>query len=141
MAPNNIPTARDMGYQGIVYTLAERLVHSRRGTINDFTSGKLPARASVIGGGVHIVTAFNDSGTDTLDVGFRDGSSTDDPDGYGTLMLVSALGFIALDELAAVTNIRQTKDAILTWRYNGANSDSTAGEAYLYVNYVISPNP
>lgn len=139
--PNIQPTARDMSYQGIVHTIVEKITYAKRGTIVDILGGKLPANASVISGGVHVKTAFNGSGTDTLDVGFRDGSSTDDPDGYATLLLVSAVGFIALDELAAVTNIRQTKDAILTWRYNDQNSDSTAGEAWLIINYVIPSNP
>ncbi|MEN6548639.1 MAG: hypothetical protein ABFE07_21540, partial [Armatimonadia bacterium] len=90
---------------------------------------------------VHVVTAFADTGTDTLDVGFRDGSSTDDPDAYATLLTVSAVGYIALDELAATTNIRQTKDAIVTWRYNGQNNDAAAGEAYLIINYVVPSSP
>ncbi len=139
--PNTQPTARDMSYQGIVHTIVEKITYAKENTVVDVLGGKLPAGASVIGGGVHIVTAFNDSGTDTLDVGFRDGSSTDDPDAYATLLLVSAVGFIPLDELGAITNIRQTKDAILTWRYNGENNNATAGVAYLIVNYVIPSNP
>lgn len=138
---NRTPVARDMGYQGIVHTLVERITYLNENTVVDFVSGKLPAGASVIGGGVHVVTAFSDSGTDTLDVGFRDGSSTDDPNAYATLLLVSAVGFIAFDELAAITNIRQTKDAILTWQYNGANNDAAAGEAYVIVTYVLPVNP
>lgn len=134
-------TARDMGYQGVVHTLVERITYLKENTIVDFVSGKLPAKASVIGGGVHVVTAFADSGTDTLDVGFRDGSTTDDPDAYATLILLSAVGFIAFDELAAVTNIRQTKDCFVTWRYNGANNDAAAGEAYIVVQYVLPANP
>lgn len=116
--------------------LRERITYAQENTVVDFTTGKLPANANVIGGGVHVVTAFNDSGTDTLDVGFRDGSSTDDPDGYATLLDLSAVGYIALDELAATTNIMQTKDAIPTWRYNGQNNDATAGLAYLIIQYV-----
>lgn len=135
---NNDPVARDMGYQGIVHTIVQRITYALENTIVDVLAGKLPAGASVVGGGVHVVTAFNDSGTDTLDVGFRGGSSTDDPDAYGTLLALTGVGFIALDELAATSNIRQTKDAILTWRYNGENNNATAGEAYLIVNYVLA---
>ncbi|MCE5181666.1 MAG: hypothetical protein LLG15_07690 [Betaproteobacteria bacterium] len=138
---NSTPTARDMGYQGVVHTLVQRITYAQENTIVDVTAGKLPAGASVIGGGVHVVTAFADTGTDTLDVGFRDGSSTDDPDAYATLLTVSAVGYIALDELAATTNIRQTKDAIVTWRYNGQNNDAAAGEAYLIINYVVPSSP
>ena len=72
-------------------------------------------------------------------MGFRDGSSTDDPDGYATLLTISAVGYIPLDELAATTNIMQTKDAIVTWRYNGQNNDAASvGEAYLVIEYVLT---
>ncbi len=100
--------------------------------------GYIPANATVIGGGVHIVTAFNDSGTDTLDVGFTGGSSTADPNGYATLLDLSAVGFIALDELAATTNIKQTLDTTVTCIYNGQNNNATAGVAEVYVTYVLA---
>lgn len=137
MGLNREQTARDTGYQGLVHTIVEPITYAQENTVVDVETAKLPAGASVISGGVHVVTAFNDSGTDTLDVGFRDGSSTDDPNGLATLLNVGAVGFIALDELAATTNIRQTKDTILTWQYNGQNNDATAGEAYLIINYVL----
>lgn len=128
--------ARDSGYQ-TVHTIREKITYAQENTIVDVASAKLPAYASVIGGGIHVTTAFNDSGTDTIDVGFRDGSSTDDPDAYATILAATGVGFIALDELAATTNIMQTKDAILTWRYNGENNNASAGEAWLIVNYVV----
>lgn len=135
---NRTPTARDMLYDGVKHVLVEKITYLKENTIVDVLAGKLPAYASVVGGGVHVVTAFGDSGTDTLDVGFRDGSSTDDPDGYATLLTISGVGYIALDELAATANIMQTKDAIVTWRYNGANNDAAAGEAYLIIEYVTT---
>jgi hypothetical protein len=136
-----IPTV-DMLYQEVVHTLVQKITFAQENTIVDVANGKLPAGASVIGGGIHVVTAFNDSGTDTIDVGFRDGSATDDPDAYATLLAATAVGYIVLDELAATTNIRQTKDTIVTWRYNGENNNATAGEAYLIIMYVLpSPRP
>lgn len=138
---NKTPSGRDMGYQGVVHTIVERITYLQEGSVIDVKSAKLPANATVIGGGVHVVTAFADSGTDTLDVGFRDGSSTDDPDAYATLLALTAVGFIAFDELAATSNIRQTKDTILTWRYNGQNNDAAAGEGYLIFTYVVPSSP
>jgi hypothetical protein len=134
---NKAATAQDMSYQGLVHTIVTPISFAKENIVVDVTK-KLPAGASVIGGGVHVVTAFNDSGTDTLDVGFRDGSSTDDDNAYATLLDLSAVGFIALDELTATTNIRQTKDTIITWRYNGQNDNATAGAGYLVVNYVLA---
>lgn len=115
-----------------VHFLRKRIHYSDNG--NTITVGKLPAGASVIGGGVHIVTAFNDSGTDTLIVGFI-GSTTDD-NAYATLLDLSAVGYIVLDELAATTNIQQTVDATVTCKYVGQNSDATAGVADVIVTYI-----
>lgn len=134
---NNTPTARDMGYQPVKHVIVERITYLQENLVVDFKSAKLPANAMVVGGGVHVKTAFNDSGTDTLDVGFRGATTTDDPDAYCTLILLSAVGYIAFDELAAVTNIIQSKDATLTWRYNGENNNASAGEAFIVVEYVL----
>jgi hypothetical protein len=102
--------------------------------------GRLPAWANVVGGGVQIHTVFNDSGTDTIDVGFSGGGSTDDPDAYATLLAATAVGFIALDELAATTNIIQQVPCNVTVRYNGQNGNSTAGVGYLTVLYTVGAN-
>lgn len=100
--------------------------------------GVIPANATVIGGGVHVVTAFDDSGTDTLDVGFTGGSSTADPNAYATLLDLSAVGYIVLDELAATTNIKQTVDTTVTCIYNGQNNNAAAGAAEVYITYVLA---
>lgn len=112
--------------------LRRRISYTTNGTV--VTVGKIPAGASVVGGGVHIVTAFNDSGTDTFDIGFI-GSTTDD-NAYATLLDVSAVGWIVLDELAATTNIQQAVDTSVTVRYNGQNSNATAGAADVIIFYV-----
>lgn len=118
-----------------VHYLRKRITYAIENTVIDI--GRIPAGASVIGGGVHVITAFNDTGTDTLDVGFRDGSTTDDPDGYATIMDLSAVGFIALDALSGTANIQQTADAIVTCRYNGENNNADAGVADVIVTYVV----
>jgi hypothetical protein len=134
-----IPAPRVPPY-GALGVIREKITFAKEGVVVDFVNGRLPAYASVVGGGVHILTAFNDSGTDTIDIGFRDGSSTDDPDAYATLLAATGLGFIALDELAAVTNIMQTKACIPTWRYNGENNNATAGVGYITLLYSIGPS-
>src|SRR6185503_17196638 len=125
------PSARDSGEQQ-VHFLRKRVNYTMNGATT--TVGKLPAGASVIGGGVHVVTAFNDSGNDTLIVGFV-GSTTDD-NAYATLLDLSAVGYIALDELATTTNIQQTVETTVTCVYAGQNSNASAGEGYVVVNYV-----
>lgn len=141
MGLNREQTARDMGYQGMKHVIVAPISYAQENTVVDVETAKLPAGAMVVGGGIRINTAFNDSGTDTIDVGFRDGSSTDDPNAYATLLTASAVGFIALDELAATTNIVQTKDTIITWQYNGENDNASAGAGYLIIEYVLPVNP
>jgi hypothetical protein len=70
------------------------------------TVGWLPAGASVIGGGVHIVTAFNSSGTDLVDIGYV--GATTVAAAYASALTLAAVGFIVLDELATTTNIQGT---------------------------------
>lgn len=123
-------SARNTGSQ-TVHFLRKRVYYN---TPNGTVIGVLPAGASVVGGGVHVVTAFNDSGTDTADIGFI-GSTTDD-NAYATLLDLSAVGFIALDELAATTNIQQSVDTSVTWKYNGQNSNASAGTADVIIWYI-----
>lgn len=117
--------------------LHKTIAYNTSGIATAVTVGVLPAGASVIGGGVHVTTAFNDSGTDTLDVGFIGG--TTDADGYATLLDLSAVGYIVLDELAATTNIKQSVDTTVTCKYNGQNGNASAGAAEVYVLYLL-PN-
>lgn len=124
------PSAR-VNQSQTVHFLRKRITYLNSSAV---TIGKIPAGASVVGGGVHIITAFNDSGTDTIDVGFV--GSTTDADGYATLLTASAVGFIALDELAATTNIQQSVDTTVTAVYNGQNGNSTAGVADVIIMYV-----
>lgn len=125
-------TARQYSQQ-LVHYLRKRITFTDEG--NEVTVGQIPAGASVIGGGVHIVTAFDD--TSTIDVGFKDGSSTDDPNGYATALVATAVGFKALDELAATTNIQQTADTTVTVTLNDGTGAVSAGVADVIVTYVV----
>lgn len=128
---NSGVSAREIGY-GVVQALRKRITYADNGTA--ITVGKLPPGSSIVGGGVHIITAFNDSGTDVLDVGFV--GSTTDADGYATDLDLSAVGYIVLDELAATTNIQGTVEHTVTATYAGQNSNATAGTADVIVLYV-----
>ena len=138
MATGTAGTVARVHHTEQVHYLRKKITYSTENS--SITIGKLPAYASVIGGGVHILTAFNDSGTDTLDVGFTGGSPTADPNGYATLLDLSAVGYIVLDELAATTNIISTQDSTVTCIYNGQNNNATAGEAYVTITYVVHYN-
>ncbi|TIO15625.1 MAG: hypothetical protein E5X86_19850 [Mesorhizobium sp.] len=116
-----------------VHYLRKRITFADYGTT--VTVGKIPAGASVIDGGVHVVTAFNSSGTDLLDVGFI--GSTTDADAYATDLTMAAVGYIPFDELGATTNIQQTVDTTVTCAPAQSVADATAGVADVIVAFVV----
>jgi hypothetical protein len=123
--------AKEVSY-GVVQTMVKKITFADLGT--SVTVGKMPPYSHVVGGGVHIVTAFNSSGTDLLDVGFI--GSTTDADAYATDLTLAAVGFLALDELGATTNIMQSVETTVTADAAQSVADATAGEAYVIVNFV-----
>ncbi len=132
MPLNRDVPARNALYQNVQY-LRKKIVFGNYGA-GAITVGKIPAYATVTGGGVHITTAFNSSGTDLIDVGFI--GSTTDADAYASALSMAAVGFIAFDELAATTNIMQTIDTTVTCTLTQGAADATAGEGYVIVQYV-----
>lgn len=102
-----------------------------------FTLGVLPPRASVVGGGVHIITAFNSTSSEVLDVGYSVTGGTTDADAYATDLAIDAVGFIALDELAATTNIISTSAATVTCVWASTSTGATAGEAVVSVHFTV----
>ena len=135
MATNTAGDSARRHHTEQVHYLRKKITYAVENT--EIVMGEIPAYASVVGGGVHIRTAFDDTGTDTLDVGFKDGSATDDPNGYATLLDLSAVGYIVLDELAATTNIISTTASTVTCIYNGQNNNAAAGEAYVTIFYTV----
>ncbi len=130
MATNTAGTvARQFQTQQVHY-LRKRITFATATVETDL--GVIPAGATVIGGGIHVVTA--DSGI-TLDVGLKGGSSTDDPNGYATALTVAAVGYIPLDELGATTNIQQTVDSKVTYTVS-TGADTFVGD--LIVTYVVN---
>lgn len=130
---NSSVSARDNGTNSVQY-LRKRITYLNRGTA--ITVGKLPPGSIVVGGGFQIVTAFNGSGTDTVDIG-----TTDDADAFATIMDVSASGtYLALDELATTNDYSDTAEVTVTVTYNDQNSNSTAGEGVVVIMFVTK-NP
>lgn len=123
--------AKEFGY-GAVQTMVKRITFADFGTT--VVVGKMPPYSHVVSGGVHVVTAFNSSGTDLLDVGFI--GATTDADAYATLLTLAAVGYIVLDELGATTNIMQAQETTVTCAPAQSVADATAGEAVVIVNFV-----
>lgn len=114
----------------------DQAIHFLRKTITYATEntqvfvGTLPAGAVIVKpmSGVMVTTVFNDSGTDTFDIG-----TTATADLYGTVMAGTALNFVALDE--NVSGKVTTATGIYV-RYNGQNNNASAGEAEVIIAYV-----
>ena len=129
MAPNTGVSATEIGY-GVVQVLRKKITFADANTA--VVVGKMPAYSHVVGGGIHVTTVFA-GGTPTAGVGFI--GNTTNAVGYGSALVTTALGFIALDDLAAVGNVMQTVETTVTCT---PATGATSGEAYVIVTYVTS---
>lgn len=118
----------------MVHTMMGQITFASPGTTVAKTIGVLPAGAMVVGGGAYVTTAFNDSGTDVIDVG-----TSGDADGYATLLDVSSVGYKVLDELATSDDF-SASEVTVTATYTGQNANGTTGVANIIINFVIPSN-
>jgi hypothetical protein len=101
------------------------------------TSVVIPANSQIVRIDVNVETAFNDSGTDILEVG-----SSADTDLYVNDVAISAVGKIALGTAALCANWKDigTSDIKIGYIYNGANNDASAGAATVTISYLQNNN-
>jgi hypothetical protein len=97
----------------------------------------IPANSQIVAIDVNVETAFNDSGTDILEIG-----SSADTDLYVNDVAISAVGKIALGTAALCANWKDigTSDVRIGFIYNGANDDATAGAATATISYLQNNN-
>lgn len=130
---NSTLSARDAGEQQIHYLRKRITFADVAATVN---VGKLPIGASVTGGGIHIITAFNATTTNVANVGYI--GATTVASAYATALTLAAVGFIVLDELAATTNIQGTVEHTVTVAPTETGAASTAGVADVIIQYVTN---
>ena len=101
------------------------------------TNVVIQANSQIVSVDVNVETAFNDSGTDLLEVG-----SSADTDLYVNDVAISAVGKIALGTAALCANWKDigTSDVRVGYIYNGANDDATAGAATATISYLQNNN-
>ena len=101
------------------------------------TNVEIPANSQIVRVDVNVETAFNDSGTDILEIG-----SSADTDLYVNDVAISAVGKIALGTAALCANWKDigTSDVRVGYIYNGANNDATAGAATATISYLQNNN-
>lgn len=128
---NNTVPAQDLRYSNMINVMRKRITYLNAGTA--VTIGTLPAGAIVVGGGVQLVTTFNDSGTDLLDIG-----TTADADEFATALVISATApvWIAADELATNNSYSDTAEITVTATYTGENANASAGVADIVIYYI-----
>lgn len=93
---------------------------------------KLPA-ALIIDAGVNVTVGFNRGSTAILDIGFSD---PDNSDALATDISIAAIGSIAADELAAVTNVVVPEGSQIKAVLAGTGTAATTGTAYVWVTYI-----
>ena len=95
------------------------------------TNVVIPANSQIVRIDVNVETAFNDSGTDILEVG-----SSADTDLYVNDVSIAAVGKIALGTAALCANWKDigTSDIRIGYIYNGANNDASAGAATVTIS-------
>jgi hypothetical protein len=100
-------------------------------TATQLTVGTVPAGAVLLTplSGAVVTTAFNDSGTDFLDIGT---STTGDL--FATDLDVSSLGFKACDE--SVAGALFSVDTVITATYTGQNGNATTGAAEVVIAFI-----
>jgi hypothetical protein len=101
------------------------------------TNVVIPANSQIVSVDVNVETAFNDTGSDILEVG-----SSADTDLYVNDTDISAVGSIAMGTAALCANWKDigTSDIRVGYIYNGANNDASAGAATVTINYLQNNN-
>ena len=101
------------------------------------TNVVIPANSQIVSVNVNVETAFNDSGTDILEVG-----SAADTDLYVNDTVISAVGSIAMGATALCANWKDigTSDVRIGFIYNGQNQDATTGAATVTISYLQNNN-
>src|SRR3990167_9300617 len=98
------------------------------------TIGVLPPNAIVTGGGVWVVTGFDDKTGDDFDVGV----SGSDDDLFASAIDVNTASVLGtLDDLADANRFSTSARTVTANFTTAPTDDGTAGEVFIWVEYVI----
>ena len=101
------------------------------------TNVVIPANSQIVRIDVNVETAFNDTGSDILEIG-----SSADTDLYVNDVSIAAIGKIAMGTAALCANWKDigSSDIRVGYIYNGANNDASAGAATVTISYLQNNN-
>lgn len=116
----------------VVHTIRKRIDYTMNGGI----VGILPAGAFIIDGAVHVITGFNDTTADDIDVGV---GTVGDDEFVAAADANSAATVLFSAEDLATTNRYSADERTLTWDFTtAATGDGDAGVADIIVWYVVN---
>lgn len=121
-----------------VHFIAKRISYADIGTNNSpVTIGWLPPRAVVFYGASWIITAFNDTNGDDLDIGV----SGDDDDLFASgVDLNTGTVFTTFDDLADANRYSASARKVTANFTTAATGDGTTGEVIVYLEYFVAPS-
>lgn len=95
--------------------------------------GVLPPHALVLAGGTKVITGFDDTTADDLDIGV----SGSDDDLFASAVDVNSAATTAFDDLATANDYATTARTVTANFTTAPTGDGTAGEAIVYLTYVV----
>ncbi len=107
------------------------------GTTNaTVTVGRLPPRAIVLRGYTKIITGFNDTTADDLDIGVEG----DDDDLFASAVDMNSAATTTFDDLATANDFSTSARRVTANFTTAPTGDGTTGEAIVVLEYVVAPS-
>lgn len=122
--------------QPVVNALRKTITYANPGTAVAMTVGKVPAGAVITGVWACVTAAFDDTGSDLLDIYVTTNGGTTQ---FMSAVSVATVGLLlAADDLATQTVSYSASEQTITAMYTGANSNAAAGSAEIIVQFVTT---
>lgn len=122
--------ARRTAFQGTHY-LRNTLAYNSPGSGLALTLGKIPAFSLVLRAYAVVTTAFNDSGTDLLDIG-----TSGTGNGFMSAVSIAAVGVVEADDMATTAVAYSASEVTIQATYTGQNANASAGSAEIIVEFI-----
>ena len=122
-------SARENATQQINY-IRSNFIFSQNGTT--LTVGTIPAHAAIVDVNVAVRQAFDDSGTNTVNIGSSLGTATTFMNGGS----VAAIGVKTSGLYLTATASYVSSAQAITMKYAGQNSDMTGGAGTVVISFI-----
>ena len=118
----------------VVNVIRKNITYNNPGTTVAMTVGVVPAGAVITGVWAVVITAFDDTGTDLLDIYVTTNSGTTQFMSGVSLATVGLL--LAADDIATQTVSYSASEQTISAVYTGSNANATAGSADIIIQFV-----